>query len=58
MYRLIIILGILSYVLLLFAILTGRRIIKLSLQWHKRIAIAAIIMASIHAVIVIYLSYI
>ncbi|MCX7785388.1 MAG: hypothetical protein N2201_04070 [candidate division WOR-3 bacterium] len=58
MYRIIIISGVLTYVLLLLAILTGRRFIRLGLQWHIRIAIAAIILASIHAIFVIYLSYI
>lgn len=57
MYRLIIIFGILTYIFLLLAILTGRQIIRLGLPWHKRIAIITLILASIHGLIVIYLSY-
>lgn len=50
-------LGIVSYVLMLLAILTGTRIIKLKVKHHKLIALIAIIVASLHFAIIIYYNY-
>jgi len=52
-YSLVIPLGIISYILIVLAILTGKRIIKLPHVWHRIIAWATIIIASFHAAIVI-----
>ncbi|MGB9721776.1 MAG: hypothetical protein ACPL28_09900 [bacterium] len=49
--------GIVSYVLILFAVLTGLRVIKLDIRWHRLIALFGIITATIHLAIVIYLNY-
>jgi hypothetical protein len=57
LYRMIIPLGILTWLLVLFAVLTGLRIIKVQVKWHKRIALTAIVLATIHALIVLYSKY-
>ena len=50
-------LGIMSYGLMLLAVLTGTRVIKLRVKYHKLIALIAMIGASIHLGLVIYYSY-
>ncbi|MEO0123708.1 MAG: hypothetical protein ABIL69_06865 [candidate division WOR-3 bacterium] len=50
-------LGIITYLCLLFAILTGLKVIKVSLKIHRLFAFVAIIFATIHALLVIYLTY-
>lgn len=50
-------LGIFSYSFMLLAILTGARVIKLTFKHHRLLALIAIIGASIHAALVIYLNY-
>lgn len=51
-YTLIKPLGIITYVLLIFAALSG--ILRWKLKNHKLLAILALLLASIHAVIVIF----
>jgi hypothetical protein len=53
LYRLIIPFGIGTWLFVLFAVLTGLRVIKVHLKWHKRLAITAIILATIHALLVL-----
>ncbi|MBN2790006.1 MAG: hypothetical protein JXR69_07440 [Candidatus Delongbacteria bacterium] len=53
LYDLVMPLGIITYVLIILAILTGRRIIKLHPKWHKIIAVLALVFATLHAAIVI-----
>jgi len=50
-------LGIVSYALMLLAVLTGARVIKLKVKYHKLIALVALIGASIHLGLVIFYSY-
>ena len=54
---LIIPLGIFSYGFILLAVLTGTRVIKLKLKYHKLFAMIGILGASIHLLIVMYLNY-
>jgi uncharacterized membrane protein YozB (DUF420 family) len=54
LYSLVMPLGIITYVLILLAILTAKRIIKLNFKWHRRFGISALIFATLHAGIVIY----
>jgi len=54
LYSLVMPLGIITYLLIILAILTGKRIIKLKPVWHRIIAYSALIMATFHASIVIY----
>jgi hypothetical protein len=54
---LIIPLGIFSYTFMLLAVLTGTRVIKLTVKHHRMLALIAIISASIHLALVIYLNY-
>lgn len=53
LYGLVMPLGIITYLLIILAVLTGKRIIKLHPKWHKIIASAALVFATIHAAIVI-----
>ncbi len=50
-------LGVVSYVLMLLAILTGTRVIKLKVKHHMLIALVAILAASLHFTIIIYYNY-
>jgi hypothetical protein len=50
-------LGIFSYIVMLFAVLTGIRLIRVSVKVHKTIALIGIISATVHFAIVIYLNY-
>jgi len=50
-------LGVVSYVLMLLAILTGTRVIKLKVKHHKLIALVAIMAASLHFATTIYYNY-
>jgi len=55
LYDLVMPFGIITYIMILLAILTGRRIVKLNPKWHRIIASAALTFATIHAGIIIYL---
>jgi len=50
-------LGIITYILILLAVLTGLRIIKVNIKWHRLIALLGIIGATIHGLIVLYVTY-
>jgi len=50
-------LGVVSYGLMLFAVLTGVRVIKLKVKHHKLIAFIALLCASVHLALVIYYNY-
>jgi len=54
---LIIPLGAVSYVFIVLAILTGTRVIKLGLKYHKAFALLGAVGAAVHLVIVIFLNY-
>ncbi len=53
LYSYVVPLGIITYILIVLAILTGKRIIKLNPLWHRIIAVLTLIFASLHAAIVI-----
>jgi len=55
--KLIIPLGIFTWIVMILAVLTGRRIIKAKLIVHKTLAIVGIASATIHGLIVIYLNF-
>lgn len=55
LYDLVMPFGIITYILIILAILTGKRIIKLHPKWHRIIAGAALAAATVHAGIVVYL---
>lgn len=46
--------GIVTYLLVLFNVLTGRRIIRINLTWHRRMGHVALASATIHLAIVLY----
>lgn len=57
LYYLVVPLGIMTYALILFAVLTGTRVIRVKLKWHKRTGITILIAATLHAAAVIYSRY-
>ena len=57
LYNLVVPLGIITYALILFGVLTGTRVIKVKLKWHKRTGITIFIAATLHALLVIYVRY-
>lgn len=54
LYDLVMPFGIITYVMILLAVLTGKRIIKMHPKWHIRIAKIAIVFATMHAGIIVY----
>lgn len=50
-------LGIISYALMLFASLTGARVIKLKVKQHRIIGLVGLMGATAHAALVIYFNY-
>ncbi|UCG31098.1 MAG: hypothetical protein JSV53_04270 [candidate division WOR-3 bacterium] len=50
-------LGIVSFGFMLLAVLTGTRVIKLKVKYHKLVALIAMIAASIHLGLVIFYNY-
>ncbi len=57
LYLITIYFGVLTYALLIFTILLGKRIIKLNFKFHKIFAIITLISASCHAGLVVYMNY-
>lgn len=57
LYGLVLPLGIITYILLLMTILTGIRVIKMKVKYHKLFGFLALIAATAHASIIIYLNY-
>lgn len=57
LYSFILPLGIISYSLLLLTILTGARVIKVKISYHKLLGILTLITVTLHASLAIYLSY-
>lgn len=50
-------LGIFLFALLAFGVLTGRRLIKLPVRWHRRLGYLILGLAALHAAFMIYLTY-
>ncbi len=50
-------LGIVSFGFMLLAVLTGTRVIKLKVKYHKLVALITMIAASIHLGLVIFYNY-
>jgi hypothetical protein len=42
---------------MLFAVLTGLRVIRIKVKYHRLIAVAGIVSATIHAILVIYFNF-
>lgn len=56
-YDLVVPLGIVTYSLILFGVLTGTRVIKVKLKWHKRTGITILVAATLHAAAILYSKY-
>ncbi len=50
-------LGIFLFVLLLLGLLTGRRVIKVGVKWHRRLGYGIIAAAALHAAFMIYITF-
>ncbi|OGV77616.1 MAG: hypothetical protein A3K19_09000 [Lentisphaerae bacterium RIFOXYB12_FULL_65_16] len=46
--------GVLTYLLVLFNVLSGHRIIKIHISWHRRMGYVALLAASTHLGFVLY----
>ena len=57
LYDLVVPLGIITYALILFGVLTGTRVIKVKFKWHKRTGVTIFISATLHVAAVIYTRY-
>lgn len=53
----IVILGILTFIFLILGVLTGLRIIKVNVKWHRRIAYVIIVLAIIHGLFAFLIVY-
>ncbi len=50
-------LGLVGYSLMLLAVLTGARVIRLKVQQHRLIGLIGLTVATMHAALVIYFNY-
>ena len=55
LYSLIIPVGVVTYGMLWFQVLTGTRLIKINFRWHRIFGRLSIASASVHAGLVLYL---
>ncbi len=53
LYDLVMPFGVITYISILLAVLTGKRVIKLHPKWHRIIAGTALLFGSLHATIII-----
>jgi predicted ferric reductase len=58
MYELVVPLGIITYFFVLFVVLSGLKIIKVKFKVHKYIGIIALLLATFHGALILYLSYV
>ncbi len=54
LFKLVIPLGIATYALVWLLVLTGARKLKVNFAWHRRMGYTALVLASIHAAVVLY----
>lgn len=57
MYQSLIVLGIVTYLLMMMSFLSGMRIIKLPYKYHKIIGIVGLCSASVHGLGLLYLNF-
>jgi hypothetical protein len=56
-YQIAVPIGIVTYALLWLSVLSGTRVIKVGFNWHRRFGLVGIVLASIHAGIMLYVKY-
>ena len=49
--------GIATYAVFWLSVLSGTRVIKVGFNWHRRFGLFGIILASVHAGIILYFKY-
>ncbi len=57
LYGLILPLGVVTYCMMIMALLTGKRIIKINFKYHRLFGLLAVVFATVHALLAIYLNY-
>ena len=57
MYKLVVPLGILTYLSVILTFLIAKRVIKVKFKFHKMFGAITVILATLHALLVIYLQY-
>jgi hypothetical protein len=58
LHSLIVPMGIVTYAMLWFQVLTGARLVKMNFRWHRVFGRLTIVSASIHAGLVLYLQFV
>ena len=56
-YKIAVPIGIATYALLWLSVLSGTRVMKVGFNWHRRFGLTGIVLASIHAGILLYFKY-
>jgi hypothetical protein len=56
-YEIAVPVGIATYALLWLSVLSGTRVMKVGFNWHRRFGLAGIVLASVHAGILLYFKY-
>jgi hypothetical protein len=56
-YDIAIPIGIVTYAVFWLSVLSGTRVIKVGFNWHRRFGLAGIILASVHAGVILYFKF-
>lgn len=56
-YQIAVPVGIATYAVFLLSVLSGTRVIKVGFNWHRRFGLVGIVLASVHAGIILYFKY-
>lgn len=56
-YEVAVPIGVATYAIFWLSVLSGTRVIKVGFNWHRRFGIMGIILASLHAGIILYFRY-
>jgi hypothetical protein len=57
LYELAVPLGIATYATMWLSVLSGTRVIKVGFNWHRKFGLTGIVLASVHAGIILYFKY-
>jgi hypothetical protein len=57
LYALAVPLGIATYCIMWLSVLSGTRVIKVGFNWHRRFGLIGIVLASVHAGIILYFKF-
>jgi hypothetical protein len=57
LYQLAVPVGIATYAIFWLSVLSGTRVIKVGFNWHRRFGLIGIVLASVHAGIILYFKF-